>query len=504
MIFNDEYEKLRLIGKGAFAAIWKVRHRRYGYIRAVKVSNEVVEDEQDKAYQTFLKECRVLLQIGNGCHPNIVHIYQPRLIENQAMVEMDYVEGCTLEQYVARQRFITIDEVMRFARQIVGALAYCHVDIYQFLMNPADDHLECDPDDARRYLISPEKREELVRKYRVTHNDLHSNNVMRRDYDGAFVLLDFGLSIQDGHSVKSSSRRDGAVEYKAPEKWEDRELTPQTDVYGLGILLFQMLAGRLPFPYEQERYANEMEGLNALYHDHMETPPPAILPLRKAAFEATHPGKTYVQDYPDRLEHIIRRCLEKDPQRRYPDAKALLADLETCMPSPSGGDGAQVQQLQTELWKQEEEKVQMLQHINFLENIRTNLEQENHRLTAQQVPPPPTGKPRGCAWKMLSLVLFLLAAVMGAALWYTYHRADYYSAEFSSSSEQAQELEDVNRNLRRDYNNLTDRYNQCRQELEDMTMQTNELNAKVETLQAENDSLKEAQRHSSWTDYFGF
>lgn len=329
--FNDEYEKLRLLGQGAFAAIWKVRHRRYGYIRAVKVSNEVVESEEDKAYQTFLKECRVLLGIGNGSHPNIVHIYQPRLLDNRAVVEMDYVEGCTLEQYVARQRFVEMDEVMRFARQIVGALAYCHVDIYQFLMNPEEDRLQTDPNDARHYLISSEKREELIRKYRVTHNDLHSNNVMRRDYDGAFVLLDFGLSIQDGHSVKSSSRHDGAVEYKAPEKWEDGEPIPQTDVYGLGILLYQMLAGRVPFLYNQVAYSTDLQALNALYNDHKSTLPPAILPLRKAAFEAIHPGANYVQDYPEQLERIIRRCLAKDPQHRYPDAKALLADIDACM-----------------------------------------------------------------------------------------------------------------------------------------------------------------------------
>ncbi|MBP5758619.1 MAG: hypothetical protein J6W45_04385, partial [Bacteroidales bacterium] len=77
MPFLQEYEKLQMIGKGSFATIWKVRHEKLGYIRAVKVSNELVDDENDPAYRSFLNECKVLLKIGNGSHPNIVHIYQP-------------------------------------------------------------------------------------------------------------------------------------------------------------------------------------------------------------------------------------------------------------------------------------------------------------------------------------------------------------------------------------------------------------------------------------------
>lgn len=502
--FNDEYEKLRLIGKGAFAAIWKVRHRDLGYVRAVKVSNEVVEDEQDKAYQTFLKECRVLLRIGNGCHPNIVRIYQPRLIENRAMVEMDYVEGCTMEQYVKQQRFVQIDEVFRFIRQIGGALAYCHSDIYQFLMTPEEDQLVVDPNDARHYLISPQQREQLIKKYRVTHNDLHSNNVMRRDYDGSFVLLDFGLSIQNGHSVKSSSRRDGAVEYKAPEKWEDHELTPQTDVYGLGVMMFQMLAGRLPFPYETERYANEMEGLNALYHAHMETPPPSILPLRKAAYEATHPGQNYVQDYPTWLEDIIRCCLEKNPADRYPDAKALLTDFEQHAQVDQPATSPQLQRLQNQLWQAEEDKVQLLQHVDFLENTKRNLEMENQQLANRGTAAPVIVKKKGGGWIFFTFFFMLVAGGLGYGWWHTYKNARDLSEEYSSKSEQAQEMENVNRTLRENYNDLSQRYNNAQNNLSELKERNQELEQQVDQLQAYKDSVKNADSHSSWTDIFGF
>ena len=126
---NDEYEKLMLIGQGSFASIWKVRHRKYGYIRTLKILNTPVQDENDRAYQQFVKECTVLLNIGNGANYNIVHIYQPRLIDNRAVVEMDFIDGETLDQYLRRNKFMPIDEVLRFIGDIGGALAYCHHDI---------------------------------------------------------------------------------------------------------------------------------------------------------------------------------------------------------------------------------------------------------------------------------------------------------------------------------------------------------------------------------------
>ena len=66
---NDEYEKLQILGQGSFATIWKVRHRKFEYVRALKVSKEVIPDENDAAYQKFLNECKVLLRIGTARSP---------------------------------------------------------------------------------------------------------------------------------------------------------------------------------------------------------------------------------------------------------------------------------------------------------------------------------------------------------------------------------------------------------------------------------------------------
>ena len=327
---NDEYEKLQILGQGSFATIWKVRHRKFEYVRALKVSKEVIPDENDAAYQKFLNECKVLLRIGNGCHPNIVRIYQPRLLDGRASVEMDYVKGQSLNDYLQKVKCLEMDEFYRLFEQIVGALAYCHHDIYEFLMDPNKDNIATDPNNGQRYRIDAETEKQLVKKYAITHNDIHSNNVMRRDYDGGFVLLDFGLAIQDGNAVRSSARNGGALEYMAPEKFEDNGIiNPQSDIYSLGVLLYEALAGRVPFVVDKNRFSsNPIMAQYDIMNLHKTAIPPAIEPLRREAFEAAHPGKKYEKDYPDWLEGMILKCLEKHPADRYADAKELLIDFK--------------------------------------------------------------------------------------------------------------------------------------------------------------------------------
>ncbi|MDR1810496.1 MAG: SUMF1/EgtB/PvdO family nonheme iron enzyme [Prevotella sp.] len=324
-----EYKRLGHLGKGANAKVYKVQHIKLGYIRAVRELTDYIKDENDRLYRTFLDECKILLKLGNGGHPNIVRIYQPRLLQNTALVEMDYVKGCDLNDFlIDNNGFIPFQEFRRFILDISSALAYCHVDIYEFCMDKYEDNLTDDPADGSKALITDEIREKLIKKYGITHNDIHSRNVMRK-YDGSFILLDFGLAIQNGKAVRSSSRRDGAVEYRAPEKWDnDTVISEQSDVYSFGILMYEMLAGKVPFPFEQDKYSNELQALNELSRRHTEIPPPAIEPLRRRAFENAHPGETYIRDYPEWLEQVIMKCLEKRPEMRYANAKELNEDLK--------------------------------------------------------------------------------------------------------------------------------------------------------------------------------
>lgn len=322
MSFLKEYTLLGELGKGGFAKVYKVRHNELGYIRAIRVLNEPITDEHSKTYQKFLHECKVLLRLGNGSHRNIVHIYQPRLLDNHALVEMDYVDGQDITHYLKENsNYLPIEEVMRMVEEMSNALAYCHEDIYQFCMDPDEDDLQNDPIDGNKWLVNETTKKRLIEKYKVIHNDIHSGNIMRRR-DGSFVLLDFGLAIEGDEVVKSSSRHEnGAPEYMPPEKWDnDTILTEQSDIYSFGVVMYEYLAGRVPFVCE----GNSFNARTKLYDKiKNSTSLPSIFDLRKSFFEEKHKGKEYKKDYPDWLETVILKCLEKDPNRRFRNGKEL-------------------------------------------------------------------------------------------------------------------------------------------------------------------------------------
>ena len=325
MAFLEEYTLLDELGQGGFATVYKVRHNELGYIRAIRVMNVVIaRGKEDKTYQRFLDECRLLLRIGNGNHPNIVHICRPLLKDQRAAVEMDYVDGSDLLKYVKKcNGHVPADDVLRLLEDISSALAYCHEDIYRFCMDRVEDDLQDDPEDGSKVLLDEDTRKRLIQKYRVIHNDIHSDNIIRRE-DGSYVLLDFGLAIQGENVVRSSRRSDGAPEFKAPEKWDgDTELTTQSDIYSFGVVMYEYLTGRVPFPLAPEDVGSA-KALYLLGEDHKSKTPDSIYELRKAAFEKTHPGEVYdAPDYPLWLEEVILKCLEKKPEDRFLNGKEL-------------------------------------------------------------------------------------------------------------------------------------------------------------------------------------
>ncbi|MCQ2288309.1 MAG: serine/threonine protein kinase [Muribaculaceae bacterium] len=322
--FLTDYTLLDEIGRGAFASVYKVRHNQLGYVRAVRVLNQTIATgENDVTYQKFLNECKILLRLGNGNNPHIVHIYQPLLRDSKALVEMDYIDGMDLHHYLdENNRFVDSREAVHLAREIGKALAYCHHDIYKACMDREIDDLQDDPDDGSKVLIDDRKKAELVKKYQVIHNDLHSGNIMRRT-DGMYVLLDFGLSIQDGNVQRSSVRHGGAPEYKAPEKWDnDALITCQSDIFSFGIILYEMLTGHVPFMFDTKK-SNQAEAEYNLMKAIKNVPTPPIQDARRSTFEATHPGQTYKKDYPDWLETLIMRCLEKNIEDRFASGREL-------------------------------------------------------------------------------------------------------------------------------------------------------------------------------------
>lgn len=370
MSFLKEYTLLGELGIGGFAKVYKVRHNELGYIRAIRVLNEPITDENSRTYQKFLRECKVLLRLGNGSQSNIVHIYQPRLLENHALVEMDYVDGKDIAHYLQDNgNFLPVEEVLRMAKEMSGALAYCHEDIYKFCMDPDEDNIDSDPIDGTKFLINDATKQRLIEKYKVIHNDIHSGNIMRRE-DGSFVLLDFGLAITGDDDVRNSSRHEnGAVEYKSPEKWDDdTSLTEQSDIYSFGIVMYEYLAGRVPFPYDKTN-SNRIKAAYMLGEAHKNQIPPSIYELRKAYYEANNTGKPYEKDYPEWLEEAIMKCLEKDPSRRFKNGKELYEFI--C----KNDDGQNTTLLS--------ENQSLTEEIRLLEQDKKNAEERISRLTRE-------------------------------------------------------------------------------------------------------------------------
>ena len=312
MKLDEEYIPLDTIGFGGYARVVKVKHKRYGYVRALRLINEIIDSEDSVAYQSFLEECRTLLRLGNGNHPNIINISKPMLIDRQAAVEMEYIKGKDLTTVLKEDGCLSTKEVIKLLKDISSALAYCHYDIYDYCAEPAENHLNV---------------EQLVEKYRVIHNDIHSKNIMLKK-DGSYILLDFGLSFTDSNNLRSSIRRGGVDEYKAPEKWDNAHvLTVQSDIYSFGILLYECLTGTVPFPLIHRDSAKEIIELE---QKHKQAAIPDCWTNRKQSF-LKKGLDVATQDYPAWLDYVILKCLEKDPAKRFTNGKELYQYVQHCL-----------------------------------------------------------------------------------------------------------------------------------------------------------------------------
>lgn len=304
---GEEYVLLKELGKGGYATVYKAKNIEYGYIRAIRILDSYVDSEDSKVFRNFQRECRILLRLGNGSHPNIVHVYQPRYEAGRAFVEMDWVDGVDLRQLIEQYAgVVPIGEITRMVKEIGSALAYCHHDIYKVCYDRDSDNIG-DADDGSA-LISLEKEKELIVKYRVLHNDIHTGNIMRRR-DGTYVLLDFGLAVDGNSDVINSSRRgQGAVEYLSAQRLDGLNPTPQDDIYAFGCVLYAMLTGTPPFPIQtKNKDSIPLSEQTRVLEAHKNTPPS---PITRS-------------DVPQWLKDMAMCCLQKDPSQRFADGYEL-------------------------------------------------------------------------------------------------------------------------------------------------------------------------------------
>ena len=252
-----------------------------------------VEDERDKNYRNFLNEVNKLQQVNAHPSPNVVKILSSGITDSGSFpyIEMEYIEGPELSELLLppHQKVFTVKELLKVAEQLAAALAHCH-------------------------------------QVGVKHGDIKSNNVKYNMQTANYVLLDFGLAIMSEEQRRTSIRHAGAVEFMAPEQHEGKMLL-QTDIYSYGIILYELLAGQVPFPLE----GGGDTARNTVMIAHLEKEIPNAMSLRKSNLENTFQDDILHAEMqvPHWLIELIGRCLQKNPDERYANGMELQKAVTT-------------------------------------------------------------------------------------------------------------------------------------------------------------------------------
>jgi eukaryotic-like serine/threonine-protein kinase len=241
---TEGLENMGALRTGGQGSVYK--GRRIGeIISAVKLLPTPIhtENNDDKNFRDFQNEVEKLKKVNEEPNPNVVKILNSGITESGSFpfIEMEFIEGPDLEELLKppHDTVFSIREVIKVADQLSNALAHCH-------------------------------------KVSVKHGDIKSNNVKFNIRSGNYILLDFGLSVMSDEQRRSSLRHAGAIEFMAPEQNEGKMLF-QTDVYSFGVILFELIAGVVPFPLQD----NGETARNTVMVSHMETPVPDVMELRR-------------------------------------------------------------------------------------------------------------------------------------------------------------------------------------------------------------------------------
>jgi serine/threonine protein kinase len=281
-------ENMGALRTGGQGSVYKGR-RMGPIISAVKLLPTPIHtaDDDDKNFRNFQNEVAKLKAVNERPNPNVVKILSSGLTESGSFpyIEMEFIEGPDLEELLKppHDPIFTIKEVLKLADHLANALSHCHM-------------------------------------VGVKHGDIKSNNVKYNIYSGNYVLLDFGLAIMSDEQRRTSMRHAGAIEFMAPEQ-NTGAMYMATDIYSYGIILYELLAGQVPFPLRD----NGETARNAVMIAHMESPVPDLMSLRRKNLPAAWPKHKQEVEMrvPQWLLKLISTCLEKDPEKRYTSGMAL-------------------------------------------------------------------------------------------------------------------------------------------------------------------------------------
>lgn len=287
-LLGERYRLDQLIGRGGMAAVWSATDTVLGRSVAVKRLHAGLLADEEHA-ERFRREARLVARLS---HPNLVHLLDRGEDPEGPYLVMELVDGENLKTRIRREGALPPEEAARICAEVAGALAYAHAQ-------------------------------------GVVHRDIKAQNVLLTR-DGDVKLADFGIArlmeADDEHGLTKTDMLLGSADYLSPEQADGRPVDARTDVYSLGILLYECLTGELPF---------RGEGFVAVAMKHCSEPLPDPRVLAPAV--------------PDWLAACATRAAAKEPAARFPDAGRMVAALReqdagtAVMPAivvpPAGLDG---------------------------------------------------------------------------------------------------------------------------------------------------------------------
>jgi len=351
-------ENLGALKTGGQGSVYKAR-RTGVIVTAVKLLPTPIMSESlsDKNYIDFQNEVQKLKRVNEEPNPNVVKILSSGITETGSFpfIEMEFIEGPDLEELLKypHEPVFTIKETIKVAEHLANALAHCH-------------------------------------RAEVKHGDIKSNNVKLNIHTGNYVLLDFGLAVMSDEQRRTSLRQAGAIEFMAPEQGSG-EVLFQTDVYSFGVILFELLAGQVPFPLLDKGETAR----NQIMLSHMETPPPNVRELRQANIRTwTGEKLDHELNVPQWLVAMIYRCLEKNPQKRFANGIELYEYVikNSVSAAPLGED------IEEQLTVLREENKKLRQEN---EDLQRKLISGGRPAAGSVVP----GRKAGNGWKIAALAL---------------------------------------------------------------------------------------------------